>query len=330
MAHIELALHERQIIEDMMLARASVTAIADKLSRHRSTIYREIKRNTYTDEEMPELDGYYGKIAQKISAERRHRRRKLARFPKLLDAVIEGFEAGWSPEQIAGRMRLEKMPETVSHESIYVWVYSKDGQRENLARYLPNRRKKRRPRRSRKARDTVFPQDRRIENRPDEVEGRKNFGHWEGDLMIFRRELGPMNVTSLVERKTRFAVLFRNGDRRSKPLMTKLIDLLSPLPQPARQSITFDRGFEFIAWRELKKGMGTEAWFCDPHAPWQKGSVENLNGRARRYLPREIPLAALSGSAMKEVCEKLNATPRKCLGYRTPSEVFDEELRKIR
>jgi len=139
-----------------------------------------------------------------------------------------------------------------------------------------------------------------------------------------------MNVTSLIERKTRFAVLFRNGDRRSKPLMTKLIDLLSPLPQPARQSITFDRGFEFIAWRELKKGMGTQAWFCDPHAPWQKGSVENLNGRARRYLPREIPLAALSGSAMKEVCEKLNATPRKCLGYRTPSEVFAEELRKIR
>jgi len=314
----------------MLMANSPVAKIAGKLLRHRSTIYREIKRNTFADEEIPELDGYYGKIAQKMAGERRHRQRKLARCPGLLAAVIEGFEAGWSPEQIAGRMRQEKMTETVSHESIYAWIYSKNGQQENPARYLPGRRKKRHPRRSRKARDTVFPRDRRIKNRPDEVEGRKIFGYWEGDLMIFRRELGSANVTSLVERKTRFAVLFRNGDRRSKPLMTKLIDLLAPLPRSARQSITFDRGFEFIAWRELKKGMETEAWFCDPHAPWQKGSVENPNGRARRYLPRGLPVAALSGSAMKEVCERLNATPRKCLGYRTPSEAFAEELRKIR
>lgn len=275
------------------------------------------------------MNGYYGKIAQKIAAARRHRCRKLVRCPALLDAVIEGFEAGWSPEQIAGRMRLEKMPDTISHETIYSWVYSKDGQRENLARYLAGRRKKRRPRRARKPRDGVFPQDRWIRHRPDEVGDRAIFGHWEGDLMIFRRELGPVNVALLVERKTRFAVLFRNGDRRSKPLMGKLIDLLAPLPRPARQSITFDRGFEFTAWRELKKGMGTEAWFCDPQAPWQKGSVENLNKRARRYLPREIPVGALSGHAMKDVCDLLNGTPRKCLGYRTPREAFADELRRI-
>ncbi len=330
MTHTELDLMERQQIEEMLLAKAPIAKIAERLSRHRSTVYREINRNTFADEEMPELDGYYGKVAQKIAGERRHRRRKLALHSDLLAAVLQGFEAGWSPEQIAGRMRVEKTADTVSHETIYAWVYSKDGQRENLARYLPSRRRKRRLRGSRKPRDTVFPQERRIKNRPDEIEGREIFGHWEGDLMIFRRELGPANVTSLVERKTRFAVLFRNGDRRSKPLMTRLIDLLAPLPRPARQSITFDRGFEFIAWQKLKKGMGTEAWFCDPRAPWQKGSVENLNGRARRYLPRELPVAALSSNSMKEVCDKLNGTPRKCLGYRTPSEAFAEEIRKIK
>lgn len=329
MAHRELDVAERQIIEGMLLAKAPMAKIAGKLSRHRSTIYREIARNRFADEEMPELDGYYGKIAQKNADERRHRRRKLARCPDLLAAVLEGFEAGWSPEQIAGRMQLEETPETVCHETIYSWVYSKDGQRENLARYLPRRRKKRRPRRVRKARGNIFPQDRAIQNRPDEIGSRETFGHWEGDLMIFRRELGSANVASLVERKTRFAVLFRNGDRRSKPLMSRLIDLFAPLPRPARQSITFDRGFEFVAWRELKKGMGTDAWFCDPQAPWQKGSVESLNGRARRYLPREIPVAALASHSMSEVCAKLNATPRKCLGYRTPSEAFAEELRKI-
>lgn len=253
MAHIELALHERQVIADMVLAKASVGAIAEKLSRHRSTIYREIKRNTYTDEEMPELNGYYGRIADRFAAERRHRRRKLVRCPELRDAVIEGFEAGWSPEQIAGRMRHEMTHDTVSHETIYAWVYSKDGQRENLARYLAGRRKKRRPRRARKPRDGIFPQDRAIRCRPDEIGERATFGHWEGDLMIFRRELGPVNVASMVERKTRFAVLFRNGDRRSKPLMTRLIDLFSPLPQSAPQSITFDRGFEFTGFIPTKE-----------------------------------------------------------------------------
>jgi len=293
MAHIELNLMERQQIEDMLHAKASVAKIAEKLSRHRSTIYREIRRNSFVDDEMPELNDYYGKIAQKIAAERRYRHRKLVRCPDLLGAVLEGFEVGWSPEQIAGRMRLEETPRSISHETIYAYVYSKDGQRENLARYLAGRRKKRRPRRARKPQDTVFPLDRAIRYRPEDVGTRSTFGHWEGDLMIFRRELGATNVASLVERKTRFAVLFRNRDRRSKPLMTKLIDLFAPLPRSARQSITFDRGFEFVAWRELKKGMGTEAWFCDPQAPWQKGSIENLNTRARRYLPRELAVGAL-------------------------------------
>jgi IS30 family transposase len=111
--------------------------------------------------------------------------------------------------------------------------------------------------------------------------------------------------------------------------MNRLIDLFTALPQPARQSITFDRGFEFTAWRELKKGMGTEAWFCDPQALWQKGSVENLNKRARCYLQREIAVGALSAHAMNNVCDRLNGTPRKCLGYRTPRKGFSAELSKI-
>lgn len=278
---------------------------------------------------MSELNGYDGKIAQKVAAERRHRRRKLIRRPELLNAVIEGFEAGWSPEQIAGRMRFEEMPERISHETIYAWVYSTEGQRENLARYLAGRRKKRRPRHTRGQRNNVFPLDRAIQNRPDDIARRETFGHWEGDLMIFRRELEPTNVASLIERKTRFAVIFRNKDRRSKQLMNRLIDLFTALPQPARQSITFDRGFEFTAWRELKKGMGTEAWFCDPQALWQKGSVENLNKRARCYLPREVAVGALSAHAMNNVCDRLNGTPRKCLGYQTPREALAAELSKI-
>nr|WP_242662679.1 IS30 family transposase [Salipiger profundus] len=153
---------------------------------------------------------------------------------------------------------------------------------------------------------------------------------WEGDLMIFERSTGTMNVASLVERKTRFAVLFRNNDRSSTHFMDALMNVLEPLPQPARTSITFDRGFEFRDWRKLQSGIGTESWFCDPQAPWQKGLVENLNKRARRYLPRDTQLAALSNLDMKAICDRLNGTPRKCLGWRTPKEAFRDEIMKLR
>jgi len=218
----------------------------------------------------------------------------------------------------------------VSHETIYVYVYGPDGQSKALARYLPHRRKKRQPRHSRRSRGLVFPPDRSIHERPAYVKTRETFGEWEGDLMIFERAQGKMNVASLVERKTRFAVLFRNNDRSSTHLMNKLMDVFEPLPQPARKSITFDRGIEFRHWRKLKPGIGTEAWFCDLQAPWQKGSVENLNKRARRYLPRDTPVAALSNRDMKSICDRLNGTPRKCLGWRTPTEAFRDELMKLR
>ena len=99
--------------------------------------------------------------------------------------------------------------------------------------------------------------------------------------MIFRREHGNANVASLVERKTRYAVLFRNNDRSSKHFIAKLMNVMEPLPQTVRQLIKFDRRIEFSGWRKLKPGICTEAWFCDQQAPWQKGSVENLNKRAR-------------------------------------------------
>lgn len=330
MGHKEIDLHERRQIEQLLRAKATVMQIATKLRRHRSSIYRELKRNHFEDDELPHLNGYYGLVAQQKAEERRHRRRKLIRLPHLLNAVLEGFEAGWSPEQIAGRMRHKGAGMSVCHETIYAYVYSREGQTEELARYLPERRRKRRPRHARKPRGNVFPLETSIHERPDEINDRSQFGNWEGDLMIFERAQGAANVATLIERKTRYTVLMRNNDRKSRPLMTRLINEMSPLPSEARRSITFDRGFEFTAWRELEKGMGTKAWFCDPQAPWQKGSVENMNRRVRRYLPRDTELLTLTNQYMRLICQRLNATPRKCLGYRTPAEVFRAELRRLR
>ncbi|MCT4373692.1 IS30 family transposase, partial [Yangia mangrovi] len=130
--------------------------------------------------------------------------------------------------------------------------YGPEGRAEELARHLPSRRKKRRPRYARRSRSQVFPPERSIHQRPECVKTRETFGEWEGDLMIFERAQGSMNVATLVERKTRFAVLFRNNDRSSTHFMNSLMNVMTPLPQAARKSITFDRGFEFRDWRKLE------------------------------------------------------------------------------
>ncbi|WP_417475752.1 IS30 family transposase [Leisingera sp.] len=256
-------LRERRAIEDMLNAKTPVSKIAAALGRHRSTVYREIKRNRFEDRELPYLNGYYSVNARLTAAARRRRRCKLVRLKELRNAVITQLKEGWSPEQIAGRLWFKGQPVRVSHETIYAYVYGPDGQSEELARHLPSRRKKRQPRYARRPRGLVFPPERSIHQRPAHVKSRETFGEWEGDLMIFERALGDANVATLVERKTRFAVLFRNQDRSTTHLMNRLMDVMEPLPQSARRSITFDRRIEFRNWRKLKPGIGTEAWLSN-------------------------------------------------------------------
>ena len=326
----KLTLDERRILATMLQAKVTKTKIAKTLGRDRSTIHREIKRNWWHDDEVSQADGYWHVTAQTLADRHHLKQRKLERHEDLRKEVIAKLKTGWSPEQIAGRLTIEPhAPHRIYHETIYQYVYSKSGQSQELGHYLPERHKKRKPRYARKARGEVFPLERSIHNRPEEINDRSQFGNWEGDLMIFERAQGNANIATLIERKTLYTVLLRNNDRKSKPLMNRLIDKMSPLPADARRSITFDRGFEFTSWRELKTGMGTKSWFCDPQAPWQKGSVENMNKRVRRYLPRDTPLLSLSSRYIGSICARLNGTPRKCLGYKTPAEAFRDELMKL-
>ena len=291
-------------------------------------MYREIKRNFFYDEEYPITSGYWHLTAHSIATDRYRRRCKLVRDDALRSAVIDRLKEGWSPEQIAGRLKIEPGSARTCHETIYQFVYSREGQSGELARYLPEHRKKRRRRGSRKPRGSVFPEHLAIKHRPKKINERQEFGHWEADLIIFRREHGQANVASVVERQTRFTVLIRNGDRRSRPIMNRLIDHLGPLPAEARRSMTFDRGFEFVSWKELHKGMGTKAWFCDPQAPWQKGTVENTNKRVRRYLPRETPIYAVTNQSIKLICDRLNATRANALDGRRPLRRSETNFRK--
>lgn len=160
-------------------------------------------------------------------------------YPELKEAIEDRLKAGWSAEQIAGRMRLERHPIRVSHETIYRFAYSKDGRDEQFYRHLPEHRIRRRPRGYRRHNRTHIFDIQSLANRPERISERAEFGHRECDLMMFRKEHGKVNVTSLVERVSRYAVLMRNEDRQSKPIMEPLINGLVPLPADARQSITF-------------------------------------------------------------------------------------------
>ena len=214
------------------------------------------------------------------------------RFPRRLSRNLRGRPGGGPPTQRRERLSRHLHFQPAAHlRRILAFVYSKTGRDLSLTRYLHERRRIRRRRGDRKPRNVAIPQERGIERRPAEVGARIEFGHWEGDLLIFRRDNGKTNIASLIERKSRYAVILKNPDRQSIPLMEQIIAALAPVPAEARRSFTFDRGTEFMAWRRLLDGLGARTWFCDPSPAWQKGSVENTN-RCRATWKTD-PLATL-------------------------------------
>jgi transposase, IS30 family len=322
----QLDLDERRALFRLVEARTPVGEIAQRLGRHPSTIYRELGRNRFRDGDRG-FCGYFPLTAQDLARQRRQRRRKLAADDTLRKQVVERLRAGWSPQQIAGRLRHEADGRpVVCHETIYRHVYGSEGRRDGLFRHLPKARRRRGRRYGRRPRSSPIPRERWIENRPAEVGDRQVFGHWEADLLIFRKEAGKANVTSLVERKSRFTFLLANEDKRSTAVIAGVADVLRGLPQAARRTITFDRGTEFAAYAALDRHLTSGSYFCDPHSPWQKGSVENTNGRVRRFLPRHCEPDALARARLRRLADRLNDIPRRCLGYRTPREVFEAHL----
>ena len=324
----QLTLEERRAVFHLRAAKAPVQAIADRLGRHRSTIYRELARNTFQDAD-PYFNGYFPTVAHDAAARRRQRLGKLHRDPKLSAYVIERLKGAWSPEQISGYLRHHRGAGLrICHETIYQFVYSSAGRDLGLFRHLPSSRRQRRVRYARKPRGVTIPLSNTIQKRPAHIGERTTFGHWEGDLLAFRKEFGKGNLTTLVERQSRYTVLIRNPDRNSTGVMTGVIQQLRSLPSPARQTITFDRGTEFARYSLLRHQLGIESYFCSPQAPWQKGSVENTNGRLRRFLPPDTDPTGLTPEMLSQICSRINNTPRKCLGFRTPQEVLTSHLQR--
>lgn len=281
---------------------------------------RELKRN------QAPPGKYWPDTAQRKARERRQRLRCLDQDERLQEFVrIQLTCHYWTPEQIAGWLKHRQSAlRPVSHETIYAWLYQGRQKREKLWKFLPRHKRKRGLRKVRKTCGSRIPRRIPIQKRPKAVEKRKQFGHFEGDLMAFQRNTQHLLVVQ--ERKSRFILSQPLLSKRAVDTAQTIINLLEALPVKARRTITFDNGGEFAAHQDITKRCGTKAFFCDPYASWQKGSIEHTNGRLRRDLPRKTDLKAMTKENFDETIDNYNDTPRKCLNWLTPHEVFLKNL----
>jgi len=306
-----ISLSEREKIFELLSQNYNQSFIAKKLDRNRSTISRELRRC------IEDPLGYLPDRADLNARRFARRNSKLFRSANLSSCVIRLLKEGWSPEQISGRLKLEAGHISVSHETIYKFIYSEEGARQKLYRFLTRHKPKRTKWYSRAPRKSHIPETSSISFRPKFIEKRKKIGHWEGDLVVFG-SLESSNVTTIVERKSRLTKLIHNKSKYTEEVIGGIKNKLSQLPQKQVKTITFDRGTEFAGFRKL----GIDSYFCNPHSPWQKGSNENFNGRLRRYLPKKFDHRKLSQNLLDNIEQKMNNQPRKCLGFKTPLEVF--------
>jgi IS30 family transposase len=317
--YTHLSMSDRRRFYTFLEMGLSISAIAKKLDKHRSTLYRELNRNS-------ELEGYLPKAAQ-LKTEERVKQKRLGKIETdayLKDYIVRSLKKGWSPEQISGRMKFHKLTIYVCPETIYQFVYR--SKNKELYYCLPYKKPKRQKRYARQKNPCRYGKIRLITQRPEEIETRKRFGHWEGDTIQFKGTKEKV-VTTLVERKSRMVFLIKNNRKYSHGIMEKIKEKFETLPEKMCKTITFDQGIEFADYRQLEQENKRKIYYCEIHSPWQKGSNENMNGRLRWHLPRETDIAKITQDELDQLAAKMNRCPRKCLGYKTPNEVFKQQYK---
>jgi len=301
----------------------SFRAIAHRIDRSPSTISREVAANGGRLWYRPM------KAHRRAHAlARRPKPTKLSCHRRLRRRVMGDLRRQWSPEQISRRLREDfgdDVTMRISHETIYktLFVQGRGELRRELTRCLRTGRAKRLPRAWTGNRRRMIPNMVMISERPPEVADRAVPGHWEGDLLMGRDN--KTAIGTLVERSTRFTMLVRLPVDHSAPAVREAIaGSITTLPEALRRSLTWDQGPEMAEHVRLTVDTGVQVYFCDPHAPWQRGSNENTNGLLRQYFPRGTDLPADDPKRLRQVADLLNGRPRKTLGWKTPAEKFAE------
>lgn len=309
MAHTQLTSEQRYQIRALMQTNQPPTTIARIIGVDRSTIYRELKRNTGQR-------GYRPKQAHEKALARRQGKSKERITPETWALVEERLRLDWSPEQIACWLK-QYGDETISHEWIYQYVYAGKRAGDDLHAHLRCQKTYRKRTGSYDRRGKI-PHATSIEERPEIVEWRVRLGDWEVDLIVGKGHQGV--VVTLTERKSRFTLLRRVGSKQAEVVAQAIIELLKWVKH--LKTITADNGKEFANHLQISRHLGVDIYFAHPFASWERGTNENTNGLIRQYLPKSRNLTTVTAEEEFMIMDRLNLRPRKCLDFRTPYEVF--------
>ena len=303
--------NERNELSILLKKGYSQRSIAAVLRRSPPSIGREIKRNTVNGEYDPLKANHKAYVKRRYS---KYQGMKITENNWLEKYIKEGLTNYWTPEEIAGRLEYEYGHSVITFASIYKWLYTGYGQR--YCNYLPSRRYDRKPRKGAKGTRTLIPNRISIELRPNVINSRKRCGDFEADTLGVPRE-SVATVAGAVDRKSRYFAI-RKIERIGLAI-DAFKDIQSSL---SAHSFTFDNGVENVCHESL----GIPTYFCNAYSPWEKGSMENTFQRLRRFIPKKSLISKYSEQEIVDICDIMNDTPRKCLGWKTPKEVFQEHL----
>jgi len=304
-------------IETLLDQGFTITEIGITIGRNKSVVSRCINNNS--------ADGDF--VAKKAWQLVYERKREANTHPKIVsDNVLEKFiidciELHWSPQQIAGRWRVETS-EIICHETIYQWLYK---ERCDLVK-LRLRRKGKKYRRKRSSPEFII-NKRSIDERPEEIDSREVPGHWEGDTMLGDPKQSE-KVLINVERKSGLLLATKMKNKKAQSVLESTENLFEEIPDELCLSITYDNGSEFAKHEEIESGLNMKVYFAKPYSPWQRGTCENTIGLLREFIPKGADLSKISEEELQRYVDLINGRPRKRLGFKTPFEVFEDEIKQ--